>query len=250
MKNQEVKNEISIDEKILKTKEKANKYKVISVVLFLIILATIPIWLIIIINMDIGSNAQNSSRLAKPIIYIYPEEEIKVTVKLGNIEKLTTTYPKYEGKWDVLAKPNGTLKYDNKEYYALYWEGKNTSTNKNITEGFCIKGEDSAKFLEEKLEILGLNRREAEEFIVYWLPQLEGNQYNLIRFETLDEINNNMPLIVEPKPETMIRILMEFKGTETYKEIPEQQLEKIERKGYTVVEWGGTNLDDTTRKIK
>ena len=37
--------------------------------------------------------------------------------------------------------------------------------------------------------MLGLNDREAEEFIVYWLPKLEENKYNLIRFETAEEIN-------------------------------------------------------------
>lgn len=30
---------------------------------------------------------------------------------------------------------------------------------------------------EEKLEILGLNYKETEEFIVYWLPKLEQNEY-------------------------------------------------------------------------
>ena len=38
----------------------------------------------------------------------------------------------------------------------------------DFSEGFVVKGEDSAAFLEEKLEILGLNYKEAEEFIIYW----------------------------------------------------------------------------------
>ena len=53
-------------------------------------------------------------------------------------------------------------------------------------EGFIVKGEDTAKFLEEKLEILGLNEREAEEFIIYWLPKLEANKYNYIRFASVE----------------------------------------------------------------
>ncbi|MGN1329948.1 MAG: hypothetical protein ACI4VN_01245, partial [Clostridia bacterium] len=32
----------------------------------------------------------------KPIIYLYPEEETQVTIKLGKPESLTCTYPKYE----------------------------------------------------------------------------------------------------------------------------------------------------------
>ena len=30
---------------------------------------------------------------------------------------------------------------------------------------------------------LGLNREEANEFIIYWLPQMQDNAYNLISFQ-------------------------------------------------------------------
>ena len=49
---------------------------------------------------------------------------------------------------------------------------------------------DSNFTKEEKLAILGLNEREAEEFIIYWLPKLESNKYNYIRFATEEEIRN------------------------------------------------------------
>ena len=89
---------------------------------------------------------------------------------------------------------------------------------------------------------MGLNYKEKEEFIIYWLPKLENNNYNLIRFETLDEINSYMPLEINPTPDTLIRIMMKFEGRKEYKDIPQQKLEKIERKGFTVVEWGGTEI--------
>ena len=84
-----------------------------------------------------------------------------------------------------------------------------------------------------------MNNRETEEFIIYWLPKLEGNKYNYIRFETMEEINENMPLKVTPTPDTTIRVMMEFKALDVYIEIPEQQLKTPERKGFVVVEWGG-----------
>ena len=148
---------------------------------------------------------------AKPVIYLYPEETTKVSVKLGRSEKLTCSYPKYEEKgWDVIAEPSGKLTDINtgRELYCLYWEGKNTNET-NMNEGFVIKGEDTIKFLEEKLEILGLNEKEAQEFIIYWLPQMEDNKYNYIRFETIEEINNNMPLEITPVPDNIIRINMQ-----------------------------------------
>lgn len=181
--------------------------------------------------------------LYKPIIYLYPQAETEVTVKVGNPQNLTHTYPKYENEWQVLAKPNGDLKdiKTGRNLYALYWEGINT-VEPNMTEGFIVKGEDTIKFLEEKLEVLGLNEREAEEFIVYWLPKLESNKYNFIRFQTEEEINNNMPLEITPKPDTIIRIVMEFKGLEEPIQIKEQKLNTLQRTGFTVVEWGGTEI--------
>lgn len=109
-------------------------------------------------------------------------------------------------------------------------------------DGFVVKGEDSAAFLEEKLEVLGLNYKEAEEFIIYWLPKLEANKYNYIRFATLEEIEENMPLSVSGNPDSVIRVIMEYKGLEQPIKVKEQNLTTPERTGFTVVEWGGMEL--------
>ena len=189
--------------------------------------------------------AISQSLAAKPVIYIYPEVETTVQVSVGYPEKLSCVYPKYEAEegWEVIAKPNGDL-VDTKtgrNLYCLYWEGNQKQSYK-FKDGFVVAGEDSAKFLEEKLAILGLNEREANEFIIYWLPKLEANKYNLIRFETVEEIEEYMPLNIEPKPDTVIRIVMDFKGLNRPIEIEEQKLETPVRAGYTVVEWGGSEF--------
>lgn len=180
----------------------------------------------------------------KPIIYIYPQEKMDVSVKLGYPDKLTVTYPQYKDSWEVEAYPNGKLidKKTNKELYSLFWEGYNTLNNGIKDEGFIVEGKDAYKFLEEKLETLGLNDREAEEFIIYWLPKLQNNKYNYIRFETMEEQDENMPLIISPKPDSVIRINMEYKQLDKKIEIKEQKLTTPERTGFTVVEWGGTIL--------
>ena len=178
----------------------------------------------------------------KPIIYIYPEEDMDVEVTVSNPEKFTVTYPKYEDGWKVKALTDGTLiDKNNKKYYALYWEGNGDKDSIN-KDGFVVKGEDSASFLEEKLEILGLNYKERNEFIMYWLPKLESNKYNYIRFKTREEIDNNMKLNINPKPDTLIRVMMEYKGLDKKIKLKEEKLTKVERKGYTVVEWGGTEI--------
>ena len=182
----------------------------------------------------------------KPIIYLYPENEIQLNVKLGYPELATCLYPEYDVKfgWNVLAKPNGDLidLNTNRNLYALYYESKNKKEYNVTDEGFVVKREDTVKFLEEKLAILGLNDREAEEFIIYWLPKLQENEYNYIRFASMDEINENMPLEFSQQPDTLIRILMTYKGLNTPIQVKEQNLEKIERKGFTAVEWGGSEI--------
>ena len=179
----------------------------------------------------------------KPVIYLYPLEETDITVKLGYKDKLTVSYPKYVDGWNVKAMPNGTLidKNTGRQLYSLYWEGKHTEPIK-LDEGFIVEGSRVVEFLEEKLAILGLNEKESEEFIIYWLPKLQANKYNYIRFATIDEINKNMPLELSKEPDTMIRVLMQYKALDNPIEIKTQELKQMNRVGFTVVEWGGTEI--------
>lgn len=177
----------------------------------------------------------------KPVIYLYPEKETKVSVELELDGKLTCTYPLYNGGWQVTAQPDGTLADESgKIYNYLYWEGE-TNARYDLSQGFCIKGEDTAAFLENALEKLGLNRREANEFIVYWLPLMEQNPYNIISFETENYINA-AELKVEPTPDTVIRVFMAWQKADEFIELDEQHLTAPERNGFTVVEWGGTKI--------
>ncbi len=181
---------------------------------------------------------------AKPIIYLYPLEETEVTVELKDKNLITTSYPKYSSGWRVIAKENGKLiDIDtNRNLYSLYYEAKSKIDFKVEKEGFVVKGEDSAKFLEEKLKILGLNDYEAEEFIVYWLPKLEESNYNYIRFASLEEINENMPIEITPKPDIFIRVLMLYKGLNEPISVIEQKLTTVDRSGFVASEWGGVKI--------
>lgn len=177
----------------------------------------------------------------KPIVYLYPEKDTEVSVKLGAPEKLTTSYPLYETGWNVLAKPDGSLTdlKSSRELYSLYWEG-NDSIFRQTDEGFVVKGSDAISFLEDKLAILGLNEREAEEFIIYWLPMMQENEYNYVRFASSEEIEKNMPLLVTPKPDTEIRVMMILRKLNSPIELREQKLpDTPKRNDFVVVEWGG-----------
>lgn len=176
---------------------------------------------------------------AKPVIYLYPEKETEVSVQLDYKGELTCTYPNYQSGWKVQAFPDGTLiDASGKSYNYLYWEG-NSDVKYDFSKGFCVKGEDTAEFLEEALEKLGLTRREANEFIVYWLPMMEPNPYNVISFQT-DVYTNHAKLKINPEPDTLIRVFMAWEASDSYKRIEEQELSAPEREGFTVVEWGGS----------
>ena len=183
----------------------------------------------------------NQNVTYKPMIYLYPNKDMNITIKLGKPELLTTTYPKYNNGWEVYAKSNGDLIINGRLYYGLYWEGLN-NINTNFEDGFIVYKYNLIPFLEEKLSILGLNEKEANEFIVYWLPILEQNEYNLIRFEDTNVIDEQMPLDINPKPNSIIRVLMEYKAIDKDYNIKEQGLNKVKRNSYTVVEWGGTEI--------
>jgi hypothetical protein len=58
---------------------------------------------------------------------------------------------------------------------------------------------------------------------------MEDNKYNLIRFETKAEQDENMPLNITPKPDTVIRVMMDRKTVDELINIPEQQLVSPER---------------------
>ena len=179
---------------------------------------------------------------AKPVIYLYPEEETTVTVKLDYAGALTCTYPAYGDGWTVTACPDGTLTDDAGQTYSyLYWEGTDTIAY-DFSQGFCVAGTDTAAFLEDALAQLGLTRREANEFIVYWLPQLEENPYNLIAFQT-DAYTDHARLTVTPEPDTVLRVFMAWKPLDAPVEIEAQPLTAPTREGFTLVEWGGSRVD-------
>ena len=181
---------------------------------------------------------------AKPIIYLYPEEDTECSVTLELDGELTCSYPEYgaEGWRDFIARPDGTLVFpDGSEYYALYWEGLGNEDWFDMSSGFCVKGSDTARFLTETLPKLGLSAREANEFIIYWLPILQDNAYNLISFQTVTYAEH-VKLTISPEPDTVIRLLMTYMPLDHEVNIPPQLLTAPERTGFTVVEWGGSEV--------
>ena len=195
-------------------------------------------------NSNGSCNAPLSSETndAKPVIYLYPESQTDVTVTLDYAGTLTTTYPAYNGGWEVTAFPDGTLinHADEKEYSYLFWEG-DRDAGYDLSEGWCVPGNETAEFLQETLAEIGLTPREYNEFIVYWLPLMENNPYNLITFQG-DAYTDGAKLSITPKPDSLLRVFMAWMPLEEPMEIDAPEIKPFERNGFTVVEWGGVKL--------
>ena len=188
-----------------------------------------------------GSTVDGGELTAKPIIYLYPEKETEVSVQLDYDGELTVTWPVYEDGWNVTARPDGTLlDAEGNAYSYLFWEGV-TDAEYDFSKGFCVAGEDTADFLRETLAEIGLTPEEYNEFIVYWLPQMQDNAYNLISFQQ-ERYTQAAQLDITPEPDSMLRVFMVWKPLERPQEIEPQEFTPFRREGFTVVEWGGTKV--------
>ncbi len=190
------------------------------------------------INNDYGSAAE----CGKPVIYLYPQKETKINVQVG--AKISQSEPLYpQGGWNVLAKPNGELIYQNQSYPYLFWEGLGIGDYPNYrNKGFVVSQKDLINTVYKHLSQLGLNQKESNDFMEFWQPKLPKTPYvRLTWFDTAD-MDKLAPLGVNPKPDTKIRIFLEFEGLEKPVNLIPQTLSAPKRTGFTLIEWGGLLL--------
>ena len=160
--------------------------------------------------------------------------------------EIYSSYPTYNSEikgWNVTAFPDGKIinKADNREYSYLFWEGKNANVKYDLSKGFVVEGKDTMNFLQEKLAKIGLTPKEYNEFIVYWLPKMQDNKYNLIHFAG-KEYTDIAKLEVTPKPDSVLRVFMVYKSLKEKIDVKAQETMPFVRKGFSVVEWGGSEL--------
>jgi len=206
-------------------------------------------------NDTIILNKKFSIIARKPVIYLYPTKKEKIIIEHKFKGKILCTYPIYKNNWEVVAYPNGKIfnLRDKRFYNYLFWEGKIqfNSDHYFYKDGYIVEKNNIINFLQEKLEKIGLNNVEINDFITYWLPELNKKNYYFIHFRINDNIDNTSFLKVSPKADTVIRVFMEFKGYDNLKDITyvnEQKLKNIPRKGFLMVEWGGTEIKNYRQK--
>jgi hypothetical protein len=180
----------------------------------------------------------------KPIIYLYPETDTMVSVKLDVKGKLTFSYPEYKDGWEFKASPNGDLTFGENTYNYLFWESSQHYQLKNIdyASGFYVQGENATEFLQKKLSEAGLTSKEQTDFITYWAPRLAQNENNFVHFVFNEDCNQFAELDISPTPDNIYRIYMLWFPIEIAHSLSPQPIQKINREGFTVLEWGGQEL--------
>ncbi len=180
----------------------------------------------------------------KPVIYLYADQDgtnAHVELELKDAD-MTVTWPEADenGKtysWDVTADEDGTIRdLDGNEYSYLFWEARSYAAP-SFEKGFCVAGSDTAEFLKSSLAAMGLNSKEYNEFITYWLPRMQGNAYNLISFMGMDkndDYNEAHKLSVTDSEgraaDSVLRVFMNWKAVDAPVDIEAQEFGGFEEK--------------------
>lgn len=186
---------------------------------------------------------------SKPAIYLYPEKDTVMSVRLHPAGHLTLSDPLYDpetGWKNFIAHPNGTLTYNGTTYPYLYYEAALQGFS-IPDEGFIVEGKHLVPFFQSTLRNLGLNTKETADFIEYWMGRLDTDQpYYFIHFLSRDIIETIEPMTISHMPDTQIRIRPYFRPISAPISIKPQTFSAPPlRRGFTLVEWGGI-LDTST----
>jgi hypothetical protein len=178
-----------------------------------------------------------AAECGKPVIYLYPEKRMEVSVKVG--ANIRVSDPDYNTGWRIIADSNGKLEASGKVYDSLFWEGIGWGEYPAITSGTVVKSSQVPETISAQMKEMGLNDKEIADFKEFWLPRMPKTSYIRLTWLTTEEMNVLAPLSVSPKPDTLIRVFLDFKGLDSKVAIAPQILPHRERTGFTLVEWGG-----------
>jgi hypothetical protein len=187
-----------------------------------------------------GTQFMSAAECGKPVIYLYPPKAEDVSVKLDPKGGFTKSEPAYDGGWNVRATPDSELTNlkDGKTYPYLFWEGRG-GLYETPKQGFNVAQKDVHAFLTEKLSKLGLNAKESADFMEFWEPRMAGSPYFFVTFLGNQAMDALAPMNITPKPDHIIRILMDFRPLASPIPVQGFDIHTPKRDGFTVVEWGG-----------
>jgi hypothetical protein len=177
----------------------------------------------------------------EPILYLYPESTTDVVVSLDEKINIINSTPNVGSGWHLRAERDGKLLdvATSRTYDYIFWEGI-SGYLPPLEKGFVVDTSELQIFFDKNLAQLGLNNKEIYDFKLAWLKEFKKAPYYFIGFYDAAVINKYAPLDFNPSPETVIRILMDYRPLNARVIVEDPGLPpRPERKGFTVVEWAG-----------
>ena len=188
----------------------------------------------------------------KPVVYLYSDKEVDVSIQLKTKGEMNFSYPEYNLGWECVVTDSGikTIGEKGKTYPYLFWEASQKGLFfqdfQGEIYGDVVKKENIVAYLESELDRMGLNNEEMTDFITFWAPRMLKYEDVLVQFvvdEGYEKLISDMD--VSPTPDAVRRVYMlfsELENPEVYKITPPKHINEFERKGLTVVEWGGSEI--------
>jgi len=176
----------------------------------------------------------------KPAIYIYPDTDRDFLVELEFMDgtTLTSSTPPYSSGWNVFVETTGLIDH---QYDYLFYE-VSLKEAPELSSGWSLSRDDLAEGLQDILHGLGLNQKETDDFLDYWLGRLTDHEYFSVYPASEEIIDRFVGLDIFPAPDAMLRFWLFFRGEREYRSLPEPAFAGFERGSTTVVEWGGVLL--------
>lgn len=184
--------------------------------------------------------ARREGKCSDSPLYLYPQKETWVTVRVKPPAEILYSEPTYNSGWQVLAKPSGQLitterKKLNKISYTYL-----TSQTEAPKSGLVVKKEELETTLETYAKNLGLEGREITDFVLFWKQNLPVSAYYFISHFNTEESKTLLPIEITPKPEILIQVVMYFKPLEKPINVAPPVFEEIhKRSGFVAVDWSG-----------
>lgn len=203
----------------------------------------------ITVQLNFKSSQRQNMMVKKPVIYLYPTEPTAMNVRVEPKGEMSFTYPFYDvNGWDFTAFPNGDLAFCYQKLDYLFWEAEQeiSRSDFDLRTGSLVTKENTVTFLDESLTAFGMNSKEKADFITFWGPQLQKNDQNFIHFVLNEEAEIFADLMITPKPDRVYRFYMVYHNADgmTMSEVQQQAIPAMDRSGFTVLEWGGTEIPE------
>ena len=181
------------------------------------------------------------SPYCKPAVYLYPQKESDIHVRVEPLGEMLITIPTYpKDGWRVKAYPNGDIFHEGLKFDYLFYEASIPDELIILPkEGYVVSYDSLSIFIPDLVSKLGLNEKETRQFTEYWVKVLPKSPYYQIKIVEQSVLGKISPLYIIPSPQTSIRVTLHFTPLEAEAELPEPNLVTPERKGFTVSEWGG-----------